>query len=606
MFCGNCGRKLEEGELFCCECGTKVPEEIVEEAPEIKEEIIEETVNDIETAEEMKEEEPSEIEEIPEAEENAEPEETVTPLETEPEVTPSKKFGLLAKIGAVLVLAVIVVAIVLSPGVKNGFMKTILSSDKYFQHVLKSNAQDYTDILVGTISDYKDLYEDDFKIDGTIDAEIGEGLDGLVRVLGGEGIPDEASWAKNAALDFEAVMDEDKAGANLKLKLNGKDITSGNFSVDLEKGIGYAMLPDINKQGIFAKSPRWEGVSEPDYVVVNEIMDEVLDAIPSESESKKIIARYVKCIANEIKDVNEDTEKVELNGISQKLTKLTVKINEEMLLDAAKAVLLDAKKDKDIKKIISEFEDIEELSVGNLYKEYQDAVSLALDELEDVDPSDETLCKISIWVNGKGEIIGFKAGVDEGSVTYTFVEKGNKYAEEYKVESGFVSVIIDGKGKASAGKRSGEHKIKVNGMDIANITLKGLDTDKLEKGVFCGTVTISPSDGAKNLLSMSAGESIASAVSDMKLVIKSESASIKKSDCNISLYRGDELCGAIGFKGNVKGGGKVSIPKKCADADDYDAMQKWQENMSFDKVISNLEKAGVPKDLIDMAVENIY
>jgi hypothetical protein len=68
---------------------------------------------------------------------------------------------------------------------------------------------------------------------------------------------------------------------------------------------------------------------------------------------------------------------------------------------------------------------------------------------------------------------------------------------------------------------------------------------------------------------------------------------------NMNLYNGSDFL--LGVKLNTKMlSGNISVPSSFSNIEDGEAMQNWLSGLSFDTVLSNLRKAGVASDLVDM------
>jgi hypothetical protein len=72
-----------------------------------------------------------------------------------------------------------------------------------------------------------------------------------------------------------------------------------------------------------------------------------------------------------------------------------------------------------------------------------------------------------------------------------------------------------------------------------------------------------------------------------------------KRSLNMNLYNGSDFL--LGVKLNTKMlSGNISVPSSFSNIEDGEAMQNWLSGLSFDTVLSNLRKAGVASDLVDM------
>ncbi|MDD6200099.1 MAG: hypothetical protein PUB93_02390, partial [Firmicutes bacterium] len=50
---------------------------------------------------------------------------------------------------------------------------------------------------------------------------------------------------------------------------------------------------------------------------------------------------------------------------------------------------------------------------------------------------------------------------------------------------------------------------------------------------------------------------------------------------------------------------EIRVPDNAVDVMDQDALMAWTGNLSFDEILSNLEKAGVPQQLLELLANSL-
>ncbi len=605
MFCGKCGHEIKDGEKFCMVCGTKT-EEIAQmgfqKAPSLTDEPSASAKPDVTSAETA-----------PEAP-------AAISIGGTPDAPVAKKTnagfalmrmgkkGLIAAIAGVLVVAIAITAVA-SPMVRNAFVKTVLSPEKYLQHVVKHEMEDVSSDVAKYIALFSESYDMEQAVGGNIEVTLGDGFESFIQAATGEDISEYTNWLNQMAIGYDVVMEQDKSAVDLDLHVNGADVISSQIVADMENNQLYLSVPELNAQPI--------GFSGADagmqsYGVSNNAMDlitEVASVVPDEKVMKKMLNRYIACVIEQVDDVDEDSASFKIDGLTQKCTQLSVDLDEKLAVSIAKAVLKEAKDDKEIKAIIDDLEDIDELGINGLSSQFDNAIDQALDGLPDAKPSGETIMTANIWVNNKGEIIGIGMEDEYNEAYLITAEKGKKYAvcAEY-IRNGSSVMSIEGSGTVKGGKRSGDFYAKYGDMKLVKLTLKDVNTKLMEDGVFNGTLTIAPADGINGMLSLAGQDEIASLISNLKLVVKGSSESTEDTDNTLQLYQGDTLCASLRLTGKLKDDASVSVPDSYVDATNDEAITAWAKNIDRTTLVQKLKNAGVPSQwtsLLEMAMGSL-
>ena len=614
MFCEKCGNQLENDVKFCTNCGNPVNDE-VEINDEIQNEEIHQdsSLNEENISDEIAEEAPANEnhEEIVSEEdvENVVSEENI-PVNEPDNVNyeqgannvPKVNTGLIKKIAIGAVCAVVTVGVIASaaPYVSNSFSKIVMSPSKYFRHVAKKNAKDISDSAAGLFANVEEIIPADNAVSGKFSIEKGEALDDIIGSLGDSYALEYIDWLKKADVEFEGAFTDDKASANLKVDLNDKGIASLETVMDMASEKMYIGIPDYNST--YIAGPMDMPSSPFANNEFSNTLNKLIKALPSEAKAEDILYKYITTATDEIDNVEESKDTLTISGISQKCTKLRAKLDGKTYAKIAKAVLTTFKKDKDIKKIVSgiskasdEFSEFE--NAYNEAMENIDSLIESTDELEDIQEE----VTVSLWINGKGEIIGVSFKVDNEEMYVKYAQKGSKFGWEAGSNGSLATFKIEGNGKVSGDKHTGDFGVKVMGMEVVNLSVKNFDVEKLKKGIINGSISVKAADG----LPLSMLGNRAQVLDDLEVRIKSNSESIKKSDLSLEILYDGKLCVKVSAESKVNNASGIKVPKKFVDAEDDNAMKEWANDTDFDKLIKRLKSAKLPSEIVEQLEEAI-
>lgn len=587
MFCENCGKPIEPGSTFCETCGTRVGGDPAPEAPEAPVETMPAVCGNCGAP----------IEEgctfcavcgtpVGEAVEAAKP------AGLKSKLGGLSKF-ITKKVAIIAVAAVVGVGIVAKayPYIENFCMKTFASPGSYFGYVIANNIDDTASIAGEAWDIYRDMFVDGVTVKETVKYESGEGLKDLIDDIGGGAVDTDAiDWVHNATVEGKAQAKGGQMKADLDFKVNGKDLGKFSYAFDFEAGEIYFGTPDYNDKYLQISGG---GVGD------TEIIPKLAAALPDGKKVEKIVKRYAKVVTKNVKDVKKSSATITADGVSQKATKLEVSIDGDTVRDVGIAVLEELRDDKDIKKIVEDVAD----AVDEDTPEMEDAIDDLIDDLEDAEFGDEEV-DFDLYINGKGELVGFEMEVEGEGIEIFTTESGGKFGVEARISMDGADVSIEGGGKQFAGKRSGNFALKVMGVEIIEVETKSIDVSKAKKGVFDGKMTIRVSDDAKGIAKKS-GASIPSEIFDLSIVIESSSSSMKNGKAEVALMYGDAVCFKASAKVNISGSGKVKMPTNYIDATDEDDLEEWLDGFDKEKLIDRLKKIGLPDDAMDAVEEGL-
>ncbi len=631
MICGKCGRTLEKDERFCAECGTPVPTAEAEEA-----------LNTVETDNPAAEVPSMEEVSVPDAEEGSSVSETPV-VEEESSVSnpvvfcgscgaemsadavvcpmcgeqhgelPGKKlpdFKKFFKKSTIIAVAAVLVVVIagwsIYPYAKNAMMKLFLSPEKYFSHVVSDNADEIAETVASSFATSKDYITSGVGAEAGVTVKVGKGLENLLSDLDVYDAMEYIDWFESASISIATNNKDNVTGVNLGAKLNGVDFGDADMIVDMNESATYFGLPDYASEYIGGDMDTNAGMA---YMALSsdeatEMIQQIMEVLPNERLTKKLILNYVKAVAQSAHTVDEGSETITANGVSQKVTRLALDVDGALVKNVAINVMTELRDDDELREIVDEIAAITDADADELW----DELDYAIDEFEDLDEEDFYMPDISfeLYVNAKGEIVGFAVDADGAVVEAYTAEKGSKFGSIISFKSGYINGALEGGGKISGDKRSGEFVLEAMGVEVANITINKLDSKKLKEGIFNGAITVKCSEEVSDMLAyeMGAGSEAAELLANSAITVKSATKSAEDLDYTVSVAYQEEDCVELSMKAKTKNPKKVKVPSDYADMNDYEEMQTWAESFDFDKLIDKLYDAKVPDEIVEQ-VEDV-
>ncbi len=414
----------------------------------------------------------------------------------------------------------------------------------------------------------------------------------------------DMSFLSNVGLNMELDSTADMAQLQLALGLSNTEI------------VKLFLLTD--KETIWAGAPALTDsfleVGLADMVVVPNdaipsAMKGILSIIPSEEKLAEILNRYAALAVKEIDTVERTTETLELDGLKQDATKLTIKIYEQDALDAVKAILNAAKTDADIKKIVEDYgafyNDMMAQNYGaydmqweniDAYAEFTKAIDEALTQLPAEAEDTENPIGLTLYVDKNHNFIGWDMtfpGQDNVICSTRMITEGNNF--KYLCEMGDVGgeMKITGSGTTNNGVITGTFTITSDGTAYVNMDLK--DFDMTDKDAISGTITLKPTDDAID--DLFGGPIPIPGMSTVAMEIKMD-VTKDKEDIEIKLLGDGALFVGLGMKSATKTPAALQKPTNTVPLTDQASVMGLLAGMDFTSVFTNLRTAGVPEMLV--------
>lgn len=627
MFCKNCGANIPDTAKFCKECGTPV---VAEPEAQAAEPVVEAPV-------ETPVEAPAEV--TAEAPVAVPAEAPVEAASEEAAPAPKKK----SKAKPVIITIAVIVAVLGTlaglliglrdtyrqwggpfPYIANTVDKLFLSEKEYSEKVAKNAVEGGIESLKDSINEVtnpqstekKQINLQDLGLTSKTKIEVDESLLTLLQSAAGV----DLSFLKSVEIVADVDSASNAAKVALEAKLNDKCIAKLSAIADYEntKAI-YLTLPDLSESAVKLTIPE-EAIAE--ISASAEGMKKYAEAIDIDAASN-LIVKVLEVAMNQIDDYKTEDEKLTVEGVSVNSTKVVITIDEKVIKDVLGAVLEELEANEDLKKVMKGVYEIsgEEGNFDEIWDQMKESISQTKEMLKETDLSEMNLgfdMNINLWVDGKGEIIGMGADVDAEGTKAEFravsVVDGNDEAMEviFKVDlpeeddsraaedeeslaaaadtANIVSMIneisIIGKGTRTDGKLTGEYALKVGGQSFVDFALENYS----EAG---GTVTIKLGKGAKELIPAE----VSKYLSDGAIKIKTEATDTTSKVAMEVIYAKASL---------VKFSSEITLrdlnkdfsvkADKTYNIEDKEDLMKFLETIDVEKLMENVEKAGVPVD----------
>jgi len=398
----------------------------------------------------------------------------------------------------VCVLAAVAVLVALAAlnfaAVKNTALRLFLSSDDYAKYIVKSNF-DHSEELAEY---YAFQRKPDRKVKTTVSVELSEDAvdeaedlaeESMDEALKLDGISSlEAEWTIEGRGNLVAISGAVRAG--------GDALATVETLYDSDSHMFYGRVPECNEE--------YFAIDLSDYLSRSEIkevdkfaeaVEELEGVLPAPKELQSIMKRYLAVAVAEIRGVKETDTKIEACGVKQKCVSLSLTLDDELFADIVTAVFKEMADDEELKEIVfamSELDFMPETDM-DLDEMYEDAIDDALDAAEDISFDEEI--GITIYVSGKGEIIGAELNYEDGNDVETLIsvlsaQKGKNYGFE-----AFISIDdeeelrIEGEGTKTRKGITADYSVEMQDVEFA-FRVENMNLDHWARGEVKGTLVV--------------------------------------------------------------------------------------------------------------------
>lgn len=423
------------------------------------------------------------------------------------------------------------------------------------------------------------------------------------------------SFLSKLGLDIDMDFDGSMMAYDMALALSNHKLVSMQMIMDMTEAIVWMGIPELNDTFLKVET---EGVD----VDMGSVMDmltqlSTIEVVrPSAEQLSEILNRYIGIALSNIKNVQRTDTTLELDGLKQDCTLMTVKIYEADALAVVKAVITEALEDEELEEIIDNFSEFYNEAMRISYEEmdyswewndvdlHEQFVAMLENALEGMDvPEDEldteSYIELLSYIDDDHNVIGRAFSMPENDrpmVHYYTVTEGNAFAFEAVLEPASVSLV--GSGTNKGGVIDAEYTLNVSGTDMVVFELEDWENNGAED--VSGTVRIEPT---AQLIQNITGGSNSLPFADVALEIKLDLG--KNFYMELNLLGNDELVVGLILDSKSTSADSVQVPSNSIDINDSYALQEWVEEMDFDTILRNLRNAGVPSELVDMLEQTL-
>lgn len=578
MFCTQCGKQVPDDQLFCDGCGAAMRSSAAS-APV--------------------EPEPPKVVEAPAVEEADNV--TIT-LNTGDGGKPPKKkkksglLGLGVSIAAVVVAAVLLIFNV--GAVKSLYNRTVRSPEDYQKVVQKEALQDTV------TSEYGEFLEtlsanSTVAVSSEMHLKVNEDILSMLENASGMG---DMSWLSDVMLNMTTIQDENLTQMDLGLGLKNTEIAALRMIMDVaDDGMIYLGLPGLSDQYLSVDLAEMTGYAAPMPMQQFTTAD-LLKILPDEDTFETLVDRYSELVLSQIVNVEKKAKTVSCNGAEQKVTALTSTITAEELAKILTDVCETMADDQEIRTILENAEDVltdAGLEADDLYDAFREAMDMVVDELKDADPSDDDYVTLVTYVDYSDNIVGRDVTITSDDeemeiLQYLSLTDGDKTGFSLVIPE--ADIEIEGEGTRKGDKVNATYSLSVDGMDVGKLELEDVvNTDD----VLSGTYSIRPS--SEVIEAVFGGSGVPSSlIGDSFALVFEVNCTEKAGEMAIRLENSGSALVSLEIKAEQVDSNKVSVPSKTIDVNDMTAGEDFLMSIDFEKLISKMEEAGIPSELVSI------
>ena len=596
MFCTKCGNQVPDGAKFCGVCGNALAsaqEPVI--TPPVEEPVFEAPVQ--EPVYEAPVQEP--VYEAPVQAYEPPAEEPAFALSTP--ATPKKKGK--GKLVLGIIAAVLAVAVALAAfnwgSVSRFFIRSFGSPVAYMADVEKDNVAKTAENLATRYDEALATYSPKgTAVDANVSVEVGDALITLLSTaLAQSGADMDLSWIDSIQLEPKINTYENTMQMDVGVGLNNTKIATVSVVWDMDSQTMWVGVPELHKTFVEMDAADTMGYEAEEaaesFKMSQQMTAAMMEALPSGDQLEKLINKYFGIIVDGIEDVEKSSEKMEIDGLEQKLTLLTATVSQKEAVQIVTDLLEAAQDDKTIEDILDALSDTAGM---DLYEEFTYAVESTLEDMEDVkdEASNSKFLTIETYLDNKDDIVGRTLTVhmegEKVEASYLTVTEGKEFTFEAEVDA----LTVTGEGTVEGEKRTGSYTFTVDGTDY--LVLEVEDLLCTDEGDITGTVRLIPTATTYEMMDLPAAASTLLGQSALALTMEEESL-------KIGIETGGQTLLAMTLSGSTAKPSQVAIPEGVSTEDDAGG-QKWLSELDFDAVLGNLKKAGVPESYMS-AIEQL-
>lgn len=587
MFCVNCGKQIPDGQRLCADCAAQQAPQQPAEQP------------------------------APQAPVYEAPQQPVyQPPQPGFEVSPpTKKSPKLSggKIALIAVAAVLVVAVLLAAfnweGIARAYNRSFAEPAEYLADVEVQNVEK----AAKSIADHYALVMDSAEtvpVAGTnrtkLTLKVNDSiLTMLENVMAEEAGAVDLSWLKQIDLTFlNNNQGEELYSCDIGVGVNGVELVTLRMIMDMETMKLYIAIPELNEQYLMLDMARLSEVSVTDFRAAftqsSQLTAEMVELMPEPEQVEELIVTYGKLLVGSFTDVEKADETVEVDGVEQKLLKMTVTLTEREIYDLAVAVLEQAKDDETIKDLVAAMQDyVDQIPDMEGYHDlaalYEASVDELLTQLEEAESevTEDTALEMDTYLDGEDNIVGrtlrMEMDGEMAEMYYILVKDGDEFA--FKAEAS--AALLTGSGTVDDDVCDGEFLLNVFGNDFLTLEVKELQL--ADDGTSSGSLVLIPESA---LLAEMGLDSSLTALAGGNLALELKLAGDENME--IGILAGGETMLSLAMALEEVRASAVTVPEDAINFTGENDLLLWMMGIKVDQLVAGLEQADVPEEWVDM------
>lgn len=521
------------------------------------------------------------------------------------------------KVTAIAVWVLVILCSAVPMG--NFWRKTVFSPAKYYQYIEKKEMKETAQTAAAL---YQNIIKNNINLaDKSADGELEIKLSDTARGYLGWISPVPTYWMDDMKLNVNTAVKDHVIGGNLEFSLGKDRIFSADAVVDLDEETVYTRIPELSRTYLglesdeMQKALRGIGIYPDETKALLDMVEGIYENMPDKKLVKKLLYDYVSRALKCIDKVKKSEKTVWVEGISVDCTELVATIDVETKREIAEVILKKAQKDKSLKKIICDMGNVSwDFLFGSeayspdgkeLYEAFMEEVEYGLAHLDEIEKSTKSIT-MTLYVNGRGEVIGREFACDDRKASWTMPGKGKNFGCRFSFENGDTAVSLNGFGEKSGSRLNGEFELVYNYERAAMLEVKNFDTDAAKNGYLGGSFTLYPERQLGRMIRPL--RRIDGYLEDYRMQIDVESGKDGMDLCiDVVEERDETVLGTITAAVKTSGGKKTGMPSKGKryEAEDISDAEEWMENQNWKNFFDKMEDTVLDGPFLEMMEEEI-
>ena len=343
-----------------------------------------------------------------------------------------------------------------------------------------------------------------------------------------------------------------------------------------------------------------------------EKLDPISKALPDAKTVEKLLNKYLKEAVDLVEKVDKSEGTLTVDGVAADYTVLKSTIDADAAVKIVQKLGPELKEDKDIRKIIVDVAAAAGEDGEAKYKEFTDKLDEYINDPEKVKESFANDLVVTVYLDKNSAVHGRVVENGDKKLEVLMPEADGAFGLQLRYsEGGSEKFQLQGSGKRSGDKLTGDLDLAVEGEYYGVVGLDGFDIEKAKDGNFVGGLDLRPSASVWSKLTEKAAESGTEIPESVRSILDTLvfhvdlNTAKDKGDVSLTVSSGSAKFITLALSG-TKSTAKQITPLTGVDS------SEWLQDVSLDKlekVVESLEKAGVPQaytDLLDQELEDSF